>query len=188
MNHPAASEVIVSATGYTGAGGFELYFYNKDAVNIWEAIFQAGEPFGLMPAGLAARDTLRLEMGYCLYGNDIDDSTSPIEAGLGWIVKFAEGKDFIDRDTILKQKQEGVVRKLVGIELIGRGIPRHGYTLVDNNDQEIGTVTSGTISPILQKGVGMAYIKAEQAKIGNTVYVKVRNKNIEAMVVKLPFI
>jgi aminomethyltransferase len=182
------NSVIISSTGYTGAGGFELYCNNDDAVNIWESLMEAGEPYGLMPTGLAARDTLRLEMGYCLYGNDIDDTTSPIEAGLSWIVKFTEGKDFIDRDTLLKQKQEDVSRKLVGIELVGRGIPRHGYILVDKDENEIGVVTSGTMSPILQKGIGMAYVKSEYSKLGNTVFVKVRNKNIEAMVVKLPFI
>lgn len=183
-----ASEVIISATGYTGAGGFELYCYNEVAENIWKSIFEVGEPMGLVPAGLAARDTLRLEMGYCLYGNDIDDSTSPIEAGLGWIVKFAENKDFIDREVLLAQKKDGVQRKLVGVELVGRGIPRKDYVVVDADDAEIGVVTSGTMSPILKKGIGMAYVNTEQAKPGNTVYIKVRNKNIEAMVVKLPFI
>jgi aminomethyltransferase len=187
-NVAGAKEVIISATGYTGAGGFELYCYNNDAPVIWEAIMEAGEPFGLLPAGLAARDTLRLEMGYCLYGNDIDDTTSPIEAGLGWIVKFVEGKDFIDRQLMEKHKKQGVERKLVGIEMIGRGIPRHGYPLVDNDENEIGYVTSGTMSPILQKGIGMAYLKEDFASLGSTVYVKVRNKNIEAMVVKMPFI
>jgi aminomethyltransferase len=152
-------EVIISATGYTGAGGFELYCYNNDAPVIWEAIMEAGEPFGLLPAGLAARDTLRLEMGYCLYGNDIDDTTSPIEAGLGWIVKFVEGKDFIDRQLMEKHKKQGVERKLVGIEMIGRGIPRHGYPLVDNDENEIGYVTSGTMSPILQKELEWLILK-----------------------------
>ncbi|QQS51598.1 MAG: glycine cleavage system aminomethyltransferase GcvT [Bacteroidota bacterium] len=183
-----AAEVIISATGYTGAGGYELYCYNADAAKIWEALFTAGQEFGLQPAGLAARDTLRLEMGYCLYGNDIDDTTSPIEAGLGWIVKFAENKNFIDRELLAKQKKEGVSRKLVGIELIDRGIPRHGYPLVDKNGQSIGVVTSGTMSPILEKGIGMAYIDSNHSGTGNTVFVQVRNKNLEAMVVKLPFI
>lgn len=183
-----AAEVIISATGYTGAGGYELYCYNADAVKIWEALFTAGQEFGLQPAGLAARDTLRLEMGYCLYGNDIDDTTSPIEAGLGWIVKFAENKNFIDRELLARQKKEGVSRKLVGIELIDRGIPRHGYPLVDKNGQSIGVVTSGTMSPILEKGIGMAYIDSNHSGTGNTVFVQVRNKNLEAMVVKLPFI
>ena len=183
-----SADVIISATGYTGAGGFELYCYNDVAANVWEDIQKAGQSFGLKPAGLAARDTLRLEMGYCLYGNDIDDTTSPIEAGLGWITRFPEGKDFIDRDLLEKQKNKGVERKLVGIELIGRGIPRKDYLIVDENEKEIGVVTSGTMSPILQKGIGMAYIATEKSKIGNTVFVQVRNKNIEAMVVKLPFI
>lgn len=183
-----AAEVIISATGYTGAGGYELYCYNADAVKIWEALFATGQQFCLQPAGLAARDTLRLEMGYCLYGNDIDDTTSPIEAGLGWIVKFAENKEFIDRELLARQKKDGVSRKLVGIELIDRGIPRHGYPLVDKNGQSIGVVTSGTMSPILEKGIGMAYIESNHSGTGNTVFVQVRNKNLEAMVVKLPFI
>ncbi len=183
-----SGEVIISATGYTGAGGYELYCYNADAVKIWEALMAAGQQYGLKPAGLAARDTLRLEMGYCLYGNDIDDTTSPIEAGLGWIVKFSENKNFIDRELLVKQKKEGVSRKLVGIELIDRGIPRHGYTIVDKSGQSIGVVTSGTMSPILEKGIGMAYIASDQAGIGNSVFVQVRNKNLEAMVVRLPFI
>ncbi len=183
-----AEETIVSATGYTGAGGFELYCYNEDAPFIWEALIEAGEPEGLMPVGLAARDTLRLEMGYCLYGSDIDDTTSPIEAGLGWIVKTAEGKDFVDQEKIEKQRKEGTDRKLVGFELVGRGIPRHGYSLADESGQIIGDVTSGTMSPVLQKGIGLGYVQKEFSKAGSRIFVKVRNKSIEAKVVKLPFI
>ncbi len=183
-----AKEVIVSATGYTGAGGFELFCYNEDAPALWDAIIKAGEPFGLLPAGLASRDTLRLEKGFCLYGNDIDDTTSPIEANLGWIVKFVPGKDFIDRNLLEEQMKNGVSKKLVGIELIERGIPRHGYPIVDANDNEIGHITSGTMSPILQKGIGMAYVSTEFSSVGSSVYVKVRNKNLEAKVVKMPFV
>lgn len=183
-----AQEVIISATGYTGAGGFELYCYNSDAAGIWEALFEVGEPEGLVPAGLAARDTLRLEMGYCLYGNDIDDTTSPIEAGLGWIVKFADGKDFVDREQMEKQKKDGLQRKLIGFELVGRGIPRHDYEIVDENGTPVGKVTSGTMSPILQKGIGMGYVKTELSKTGSKIFIKIRNKQIEALVTKLPFI
>jgi aminomethyltransferase len=183
-----AKEVILSATGYTGAGGFELYCYNSDAEQLWEAIMKIGTPQGLIPAGLAARDTLRLEMGYCLYGNDIDDTTSPIEAGLGWIVKFADGKNFTDRQLLENQKKNGVNRKLIGLELVERGIPRHGYTVVDESDSEIGFITSGTMSPILQKGIGMAYVTDKYSKIGSKVFVKVRNKNLEAVVTPFPFI
>lgn len=181
-------DVIISATGYTGAGGFELYCYNEAAPAIWEALIEIGTPEGLLPAGLAARDTLRLEMGYCLYGNDIDDTTSPIEAGLGWVVKFAEGKDFIDRELLEKHKQEGVSRKLIGFELIDRGIPRKGYELIDESDNVIGQVTSGTMSPILQKGIGMAYVQKDFSKMGSRFFMKVRHKRLEAVVIKLPFI
>lgn len=181
-------EVIISATGYTGAGGFELYCYNDAAPAIWEALIEEGTPEGLLPAGLAARDTLRLEMGYCLYGNDINETTSPIEAGLGWVVKFSEGKDFIDRGLLEKHKQEGVSRKLIGFELIDRGIPRKGYELIDENDDVIGEVTSGTMSPILQKGIGMAYVQKDFTKMGSRFFMKVRHKRLEAVVIKLPFI
>ena len=184
----SAGEVIISATGYTGAGGFELYCYNNDAGVIWDALMESGEPLGLKPTGLAARDTLRLEKGYCLYGNDIDDTTSPLEAGLGWIVKFSEGNNFIDRAVLQKQKTDGVDRKLVGVELIGRGIPRKDYKIVDAEDAEIGVFTSGTMSPVLKKGIGMAYVKTTMSKTGTTVFVQVRNKKIEAKVVKLPFV
>lgn len=179
--------VLVSATGYTGAGGVEIYFEDKDnAANIiWEAIFEAGKASGIKPIGLGARDTLRLEMGYCLYGNDIDDTTSPLEAGLGWITKFT--KDFTNRPAFEKQKQEGVTRKLVGFEMIDKGIPRHGYQIKDANGQEIGHVTSGTQSPSLQKAIGLGYVASAHAAPGSEVFVAVRDKLLSARVVKLPF-
>jgi aminomethyltransferase len=180
--------VIISATGYTGAGGFELYFYNKHAQAIWEAVFQAGKEFGIKPAGLGARDTLRLEMGFCLYGNDIDDTTSPIEAGLGWITKFTPEKDFIDKDYLLKQKEEGVTRRLRGFKMIDRGIPRHGYQITDEEGGEIGVVTSGSVSPVLGIGVGLGYVKKENSAIGSQICISVRNKKLKAEIVKLPFI
>ena len=182
------NDVIISATGYTGAGGFELYFSNETAKEMWEAIFEAGEEFGIKPIGLGARDTLRMEMGYCLYGNDIDDTTSPIEAGLGWITKFNDGRDFIDRNFLMMQKNEGVLKRLRGFILSERGIPRHGYELVNSEGTPIGTVTSGTMSPVLDKGIGMGYIAAEYSAFGTQVFVKIRNKNIPAKVVKMPFI
>jgi aminomethyltransferase len=181
------NEVIISATGYTGAGGFELYVYNQDAEKLWEAIFEAGQEFGIRPIGLAARDTLRLEMGFCLYGNDIDDTTSPIEAGLGWITKFAETNIFIDKEVLLRQKDSPAVRRLKGFEMIDRGIPRHGYDIVDANDKLIGVVTSGTMSPSIKLGIGMGYINASHMKEGTEIYIKIRNKNLKAKVVKLPF-
>lgn len=177
--------VLISATGYTGAGGFELYFDKEHSLHIWNAIFKAGEPFGIKPIGLAARDTLRLEMGFCLYGNDIDDTTSPIEAGLGWITKFT--KEFVNSANLAVQKQNGVSRKLVGFEMIERGIPRHDYEIVDAKGNLIGKVTSGTQSPSLQKAIGMAYVKAEFAREGSEIYVKIRDNNILARVVKMPF-
>ena len=179
--------VIISNTGYTGAGGFELYFYNKDGMKIWNAIFEAGKPEGIKPIGLGARDTLRLEMGFCLYGNDLDDTTSPIEAGLGWITKFAEGKDFTNRAYLEKQKTEGVTRKLCAFELSDKGVPRHGYEIADANDQIIGVVTSGTMSPVLKSGIGMGYVKPEFAKVGTEIFIKVRNRSLKATVVKTPF-
>jgi len=179
--------VIISATGYTGSGGFELYMYNNDAEKIWEAIFEAGKEEGIKPIGLAARDTLRLEMGYCLYGNDIDDTTSPIEAGLGWITKFVDGNNFIDRDILAKQKEEPIVRRLKAFELIERGIPRHGYEIVDANGNNIGTVTSGTMSPSTKKGIGMGYINKGYLKIDTEIYIKIRKKTVKAKIVKLPF-
>ena len=181
-------DVIISATGYTGSGGFELYFRNEHAEKIYKAIFEAGEEFGIKPIGLGARDTLRLEMGFCLYGNDIDDTTSPIEAGLGWITKFNDQNQFIDKELMSVQKTEGVSRKLRGFEMIDRGIPRHGYELTDKDGNTIGTVTSGTQSPVLEKGIGMGYVAKEYAAFGTEVFVKVRNKLLKAKVVKVPFV
>ena len=175
--------VILSNTGYTGAGGFELYFYPEHAEKIWNALFETGEPFGIKPIGLGARDTLRLEKGFCLYGNDIDDTTSPIEAGLGWITKFVEGKNFIDRSLLEKQKAEGVVRKLVRFELQERGIPRHGYEIANDKGELIGQVTSGMMRPESKIGIGMGYVKTEYAVSGNSIYIVIRGKNIEAKVV-----
>ncbi len=181
-------DVIISSTGYTGAGGFELYFYNEFAQPIWDAIFEAGKEEGIKPIGLGARDTLRLEMGYCLYGNDIDDTTSPIEAGLAWITKFTPDKEFIDRELFLRQKKEGVTRKLRGFEMIDRGIPRHGYEIVDDHGVVIGTVTSGTQSPVLGKGIGMGYIDLNFSSLGTEINILVRNKRLKARVVNTPFI
>lgn len=176
--------VIISNTGYTGAGGFELYFYPEHADKIWNALFETGAEYGIKPIGLGARDTLRLEKGFCLYGNDIDDTTSPIEAGLGWITKFAEGKNFIDRALLEKQKAEGVTRKLVRFELTERGIPRHGYEIVDETGEIIGQVTSGTMLPESKKGIGMGYVHTAHSKAGSKIYIQIRNKNLEAIVVK----
>jgi aminomethyltransferase len=178
--------VLISNTGYTGAGGFEVYFDNEVAETIWNAIFEAGAEFGIKPIGLGARDTLRLEMGFCLYGNDIDDTTSPIEAGLGWITKF--NKEFIDKSILLEHKEKGVSRKLVGFEMIDRGIPRHDYEIADAQGTVIGKVTSGTQSPTLQKGIGMGYVTTAHAKVGTEIYVKVRDKALKAVVVKIPFL
>jgi aminomethyltransferase len=180
--------VIISATGYTGAGGFEIYCSNRDALQLWQSIILQGKKYELQPAGLAARDTLRLEMGYSLYGNDIDETTSPMEAGLGWIVKFTDGKNFIDREFLEQQKNKGVSRKLVGFELLERGIPRKDYHLLDSKGEEIGIVTSGTMSPYLQKGIGMGYVKTTEASENNEIYVQIRNKSLKARIVKLPFI
>ncbi len=181
-------EVIISATGYTGAGGFEIYCYNQDAEKLWNAIFDAGKEEGIKPIGLAARDTLRLEMGFCLYGNDIDDTTSPIEAGLGWITKFTKGNDFINRDIFERQKNEGVKHRLKGIELIDKGIPRKDYEITDAEGNTIGRVTSGTMSPVLKKGIAMGYIANEYSQLGKEVYVKIRNKLLKGVIVKFPFI
>lgn len=178
---------ILSITGYTGSGGCEIYVANEDAGKLWEALWKAGEAFGLKSIGLGARDTLRLEMGFCLYGNDIDDTTSPIEAGLGWITKFAEGKDFIDREYMEKLKAEGVRRKLVGFEMVERGIPRHGYTVADGSGRAIGVVTSGTMSPSMKVGVGMAYVEKEMSKIGTEINIVIREKPVKAKIVKTPF-
>ena len=177
-------EVIISATGYTGAGGFELYVPNEHAAKLWNAVIEAGEPHGLLPAGLGARDTLRLEMGMCLYGNDIDDTTSPLEAGLGWITKFS--KDFISSQTFAKQKEEGLSKKLVGFEMIDRGIPRHGYDIAKNG-KVVGRVTSGTASPSTGKNIGMGYVPIELSVEGSEFDVLIRNKSIKAQVVKLLF-
>lgn len=179
--------VILSNTGYTGAGGFELYFYPQDALRIWDAIFEAGAEFGIKPVGLGARDTLRLEMGFCLYGNDIDDTTSPLEAGLGWITKFVDGKNFTNREALERQKKEGVPRKLVGFEMIDRGIPRHGYLLVDGQGESIGRVTSGTMSPVRKIGIGLGYVGIDFAQPGTTIWLDNRGRKLKAQVVKLPF-
>ena len=177
--------VIISATGYTGSGGFEIYFKNKDAEHIWNSIFKAGEKFGIKPIGLAARDTLRLEMGFCLYGNDINDTTSPIEAGLGWITKFT--KNFTNSEALKKQKEEGVSKKLVAFEVIEKAVPRHDYEIVNEEGENIGVVTSGTMSPSIKKGIGMGYVKTAYAKLGSQIFIQIRNKAIPAVVVKLPF-
>lgn len=180
------SNVIISNTGYTGAGGFEIYVRNKDAKTMWDAIFASGAEFGIKPIGLGARDTLRLEMGFCLYGNDIDDTTSPIEAGLGWITKFT--KDFINRPAIEAHKTNGVSKKLVGFEMIDRGIPRHDYIITDANGATIGKVTSGTQSPSLNKAIGLGYVSLPFAKPDTEIFITIRDKGIKAKVVKFPFI
>jgi aminomethyltransferase len=178
--------VMISTTGYTGAGGFEVYVPNEHAEAMWNAIFEAGKDLNIKPIGLGARDTLRLEMGFCLYGNDIDDTTSPLEAGLGWVTKFT--KPFIDSERLLEQKKVGLQRKLMGVELIDRGIPRSHYEVCDTEGNKIGEVTSGTMSPTMQKGIGMAYISTPHAVEGNQVYVKIREKLMPAMVTKFPFL
>ncbi len=177
--------VLISATGYTGAGGFEIYFENPKANQIWDAVFEAGSKHGIKPAGLGARDTLRLEMGFCLYGNDIDDTTSPIEAGLGWITKFT--KVFTNSAALKKQKEEGVSRKLVGFMMTDRGIARHGYEIRDENGNRIGEVTSGTQAPSLQQSVGMGYVSTSHAKEGSEIFIQIRDKSLKAKVVKIPF-
>lgn len=180
-------KVIISNTGYTGAGGFELYFYAENGIRIWNEIMKAGEEYGIKPIGLGARDTLRLEMGFCLYGNDMDDTTSPLEAGLGWITKLTDNNNFIGREAIEKQKQAGLTRKLCAFELLERGIPRHGYEIVNDADEKIGTVTSGTMSPTRKIGIGLGYVKPEYAATGSTIYIKIRDKNLKAEIVKPPF-
>jgi glycine cleavage system T protein (aminomethyltransferase) len=177
--------VIISATGYTGSGGFELYIKNEDAEQVWNAVFKAGAEFGIKPIGLAARDTLRLEMGFCLYGNDINDTTSPIEAGLGWITKFT--KDFVNAEEIKKQKEKGITKKLVAFELTEKGIPRQGYEIVNGNGDVIGEVTSGTMSPSLKKAIGLGYVSKEFSKRNSEIFIQVRKKAIPAKVVRLPF-
>lgn len=178
-------DVMISATGYTGSGGFEIYVKNEDAQTLWDAVFLSGKDFGIEPIGLAARDTLRLEMGFCLYGNDINDVTSPLEAGLGWVTKFT--KDFVNSESLKKQKEVGVTKKLVGFELIDRGIPRHDYVIENFNGKEIGVVTSGTMSPSMKKAVGLGYVNVDYSALGTEIFIKVRNKSLKAVVVKPPF-
>ncbi|MGC4130191.1 MAG: glycine cleavage system aminomethyltransferase GcvT [Bergeyella sp.] len=180
-------DVIISNTGYTGSGGFEIYFKNEYAVQLWDSLTEAGKDEGMIPCGLASRDTLRLEKGFCLYGNDIDDTTSPLEAGLGWITKLDKG-DFVDSEFLKKQKEEGITRKLVGFELQDKGVPRHDYPVVDTEGTIIGKVTSGTQSPMKKTGVGLAYVDKPHFKLGSDIFIQVRNKNIPAKVVKLPFV
>lgn len=177
--------VIISATGYTGSGGFEIYCKNSEVEQVWNKVMQAGAAFGIKPIGLAARDTLRMEMGYCLYGNDINETTSPLEAGLGWITKFT--KDFINSENLKKEKEAGIKRKLVAFELNERGIPRHDYEIVDADGKSIGIVTSGTMSPSLNKGIGLGYVTIDQANPGSIIYIQIRKNAIPATVVKLPF-
>lgn len=180
--------VVISATGYTGAGGFELYVNNKDIEKVWDAVFKAGAAQDIQPIGLGARDTLRLEMGFCLYGNDIDDTTSPLEAGLGWITKLKSKEDFTAKDIFIAQKAEGLSRRLVGFEMIDKGISRQGYDIVDAEGQVIGRVTSGTQSPSLDKAVGMGYVQQAFSKSGSEIYIQVRKKQLKAEVVKMPFL
>ena len=177
--------VIISATGYTGAGGFEIYCKNDQAEQIWNKVFEVGAAFGIKPIGLAARDTLRLEMGFCLYGNDINDTTSPIEAGLGWITKF--NKEFTNSDHLKKQKEAGVTKKLIGFEMQERAIPRHDYEIVDANGNQIGIVTSGTMAPSLNKGIGMGYVTIENSAVDSEIFIRIRKKDVPAKVVKMPF-
>ena len=179
--------VRISNTGYTGAGGFELYFYPQYADQVWNAVFEAGAEFGIKPAGLGSRDTLRLEVGFCLYGNDLDDTTSTIEAGLGWITKLVDGNNFIGRDIVERHKTEGTTRKLVGFEMIDRGIPRQHYPLVNAEGEQIGVVTSGTMSPTRKIGIGMGYVKPEYTKLGTEIYIDVRGRKLKAEVVRPPF-
>jgi len=177
--------VIISATGYTGSGGFEIYCKNTEVAQIWTKVFEAGEDFGIKPIGLAARDTLRLEMGYCLYGNDINDTTSPLEAGLGWVTKFT--KDFVNSENLAKEKAEGSSRKLIAFELEERGIPRHDYEIVNGAGEKIGMVTSGTMSPSMGKGIGLGYVPKTASALGEKIYIQIRKKAVPATIVKLPF-
>jgi len=179
-------DVIVSTTGYTGSGGCEIYISNEQAQQLWDKVMEAGEEFGIKPIGLGARDTLRLEKGFCLYGNDISDTTSPIEAGLGWITKFVDGKDFIDREHMQSLKDGALTRRLRGFEMIDRGIPRQHYEICDAEGQVIGEVTSGTQSPMMKKGIGMGYIAKENAKFGSEIFIRVRKKLLKAVIVKMP--
>ncbi|MBM3431050.1 MAG: glycine cleavage system aminomethyltransferase GcvT [Bacteroidetes bacterium] len=177
--------VMISATGYTGSGGFEIYVKNQDVELLWDRVFEAGKDWGIKPIGLAARDTLRLEMGFCLYGNDIDDTTSPLEAGLGWITKFT--KEFVDSTSLQQQKEAGVSRKLVAFEMVDRGIPRHDYQILDKDGTVIGKVTSGTMSPSIKLGIGLGYVTVEHSKLDSEIYIEIRDKGVKAKVVKLPF-
>lgn len=186
LNFAGVKDVIFSTTGYTGAGGCEIYFANEDAEKIFNAVIEAGKEFGIKPIGLAARDTLRLEMGFCLYGNDIDDTTSAIEANLGWITKFTDNKNFIDKELLLSHKNNGTSRKLIGFELIDRGIPRHDYEIHNANGEIIGKVTSGTMSPMMKVGIGMGYVKTEFSKAGSEIFINIRGKNLKAKVVRMP--
>lgn len=177
--------VIISATGYTGSGGFEIYCKNDQAEAIWNKVFEAGSSYGIKPIGLAARDTLRLEMGFCLYGNDINDTTSPLEAGLGWITKF--NKEFVNSENLKKQKEEGVSKKLIGFELTDRGVPRHDYEIVDKDGNAIGVVTSGTMAPSLNKGIGLGYVDTEFSAPETEIFIRIRKNDVAAKVVKTPF-
>lgn len=186
LNIAGIKDAIFSTTGYTGAGGCEIYVANEDGPKLWKAVMEAGKEFGLKPIGLAARDTLRLEMGFCLYGNDITDETSPIAAGLGWITKFVDYKDFIDKDLFLMQKEHGIPRRLKGFEMIDRGIPRQHYEVVDSEGNIIGEVTSGTMSPMMKIGIGMAYLDKPYWKPDSEIFIRIRNKDLKAKVVNLP--
>ncbi|MGC1391873.1 MAG: glycine cleavage system aminomethyltransferase GcvT [Bacteroidales bacterium] len=186
LDFAGIKDVIFSTTGYTGAGGCEIYVKNEDGPRLWNAVFEAGKEFNIKPIGLGARDTLRLEMGYCLYGNDINDQTSPIEAGLGWITKFSEDKEFVDKDLLLKQKEKGIQKKLIGFVMLDRGIPRQHYEVVNDKGEQIGEVTSGTMSPMMKQGIGMAYIKKGYWKTGAEIYIRIRNKDLKAKIVGLP--
>ncbi|KAB5484517.1 glycine cleavage system aminomethyltransferase GcvT [Muricauda hadalis] len=177
--------VIISATGYTGSGGFEIYCKNSEVKQVWDKVMEAGAGFGIKPIGLAARDTLRLEMGYCLYGNDIDDTTSPLEAGLGWITKFT--KDFVNSEALAKEKEEGPKRKLIAFQMEERGIPRNGYPILDKDGNEIGKVTSGTMSPSLSQGIGLGYVPTDHSQVGSPIHIKIRINKVPATIVKLPF-
>jgi aminomethyltransferase len=177
--------VMISATGYTGSGGFEIYVKNTDVKHVWDKVFEAGASFGIKPIGLAARDTLRLEMGFCLYGNDIDDTTSPLEAGLGWITKFT--KDFVDSEFLKNQKEVGVARKLIAFEMVDRGIPRHDYPILDASGATIGKVTSGTMSPSMKLGIGLGYVTVDHSTLDSEIFIEIREKGVKAKVVKLPF-
>ncbi|MDR1582462.1 MAG: glycine cleavage system aminomethyltransferase GcvT [Prevotellaceae bacterium] len=184
VNVAGIENAILSITGYTGAGGCEIYIANKDASTLWNAIFEAGKEFGIKPVGLGARDTLRLEMGFCLYGNDISDETSPLEAGLDWIVKLKNDKDFIDKDKLVKQKSEGIKRKLINFDMLERGIPRQHYEICNQNGEKTGEVTSGTMSPSRKTGIGMGYVDLKYSKIDTEIFIKIRGRLLKAKVVK----